>query len=1079
MYDVAEEGPWRDVADTDNDGDVDVDVDVVEERLVGEAEAGACPAGSSAASMGRRLYEAFERMFRDAEDSSHYTGDYMTKWSERVGAVLPEIASGVASLRAVEGIDRANSDANGVEDSYALKKEARRGSVLSTDELVDRGRQTLIRIETSANRATLKKLSEMMFQVLFDHECYKTHSTWTLFCKYPMMLAFRSQESRRRALLGLPNSDLDDAGLFQPLFNGGGSGDEECDAQPDETAMLRATLSPVPAEAPVLPVRTYLKKFGMVEDHGEGVDDAPAAEDPTRITLASTVRQFDNYIHRGCRQPLGCMGLYHYAMYVYQHWDKAPQIDFATYLYGVEHPKANCEVQKLRLDEAFRVPRLFGATLPAKSKDPETNALIKTILFRSISFPDGASDCESEEVLREMFTCFLDDKASYLSSWDSWFAEQVVLATRFNAMQDSAGKLFSLDDIDIPSIFIGPRGAQPTAAEFMASITVEVVTNMDMGAEAKRRGPRATRPDPADYEKDLVGGEDTRSSGMVPENGPPAGMGGESADVDDRIPAEAIAKITEARVSIPQEEVPCVAFFEEQVVSARMKKFADAFAANMGAVLRPLSTLAGSLYTFDSAAFSFDVFAAAAKAQKTLFSFKKSASVEPEAGESPAPLRCGLGSSSPAAAEFMATGHDLLVRDYAARLLKELEARVDKPVVLGVEQRSFLAMVVEQLEDMVVAKQTGSTSKQRVFLLLGQGGSGKSELINIVRALVAHYLGGGAYIAMASSNTAARGVNGDTIHSTMHWHGEGGMTLDRLGRGVSAEFKDKLGEVACMVIDEISLVTPRLFGAASFRFCLARSKSHAVQAALYTEAGHAFGGIPLVILAGDFYQLCPFDNQRRVSLIMPGKDGTPEHRNGVRCFEEIVTDVTILTETFRFRDAVTGEPCPYLDGKRDSDGTVIRPGLFSYMRNPRGEPLPRDLWHALQSCQARGKDDPRVSEPRRQAGYEMAMYWETVGRLMQYRASRESRTARQMLVYIQAIDIPVKDILGRDELRKALGRKSMTETANRLAFLPLFIGMRVRLTAKLSAKHKLVNDATGYPPLEAAFSLRYCLIGVG
>jgi hypothetical protein len=137
------------------------------------------------------------------------------------------------------------------------------------------------------------------------------------------------------------------------------------------------------------------------------------------------------------------------------------------------------------------------------------------------------------------------------------------------------------------------------------------------------------------------------------------------------------------------------------------------------------------------------------------------------------------------------------------------------------------------------------------------------------------------------------------------------------------------------------------------------------------------------------------------------------------------------------------------------------------------------LWHALQICQASGKDDPRLSEPRRQAGYEMAMYWETVGRLMQYRASRESRTARQMLVYIQAIDIPVKDILGRDELRKALGRKSMTETANRLAFLPLFIGMRVRLTAKLSAKHKLVNDATGYPPLEAAFSLRYCLIGVG
>ena len=74
----------------------------------------------SSLSMQERVLEAFERLFGDAEDSAHYIGDYMTKWSERVGAVLPEVCSGIGSLRNAEAFPQAeNLGDTGCVDAYA------------------------------------------------------------------------------------------------------------------------------------------------------------------------------------------------------------------------------------------------------------------------------------------------------------------------------------------------------------------------------------------------------------------------------------------------------------------------------------------------------------------------------------------------------------------------------------------------------------------------------------------------------------------------------------------------------------------------------------------------------------------------------------------------------------------------------------------------------------------------------------------------------------------------------------------------------------------------------------------------
>ena len=125
--------------------------------------------------------------------------------------------------------------------------------------------------------------------------------------------------------------------------------------------------------------------------------------------------------------------------------------------------------------------------------------------------------------------------------------------------------------------------------------------------------------------------------------------------------------------------------------------------------------------------------------------------------------------------------------------------------------------------------------------------------------------------------------------------------------------------------------------------------------------------------------------------------------------------------------------------------------------------MPEALWHAVQAREVRGDGEARVR--KLYSGslpvYELAIAWEAVARLLQYRARRDAQSARQLLLYVQAIDRPVKTVLSEAELLRALQVLNMSTTGNRLGMLPLFCGQRVRLTAKLSARHHLVQDAVG------------------
>ena len=103
-----------------------------------------------------------------------------------------------------------------------------------------------------------------------------------------------------------------------------------------------------------------------------------------------------DWLHRGDREPLASMGLYHYAMFVYSTQLPAKSVaadDFFTYRFGDGHPDADRRVQKLRVHELCRVPKVMGFTMPREdgaSADRFRNAMFKSALFRPAHPVDGA-----------------------------------------------------------------------------------------------------------------------------------------------------------------------------------------------------------------------------------------------------------------------------------------------------------------------------------------------------------------------------------------------------------------------------------------------------------------------------------------------------------------------------------------------------------------------------------------------------------------------------------------------------------------------------------------------------------------
>eukprot|EP00959_Pyramimonas_sp_CCMP1952_P332855 6970314-Pyramimonas_sp.AAC.1 len=131
------------------------------------------------------------------------------------------------------------------------------------------------------------------------------------------------------------------------------------------------------------------------------------------------------------------MGIYHYAMYVHAAAGNPLLFHgegFAAYAFADTHPAAAFRVQKLRVASPFKVPRLWGFTMPSREKDAEVIALFMSVLFRPLVPADrGAARWAP-------YRAGVDASGKHVHAWGAWWSEQLALSARYDECERRAGK---------------------------------------------------------------------------------------------------------------------------------------------------------------------------------------------------------------------------------------------------------------------------------------------------------------------------------------------------------------------------------------------------------------------------------------------------------------------------------------------------------------------------------------------------------------------------------------------------------------------------------------------------------------
>ncbi|XP_044714636.1 PIF1-like helicase domain-containing protein [Hirsutella rhossiliensis] len=167
-------------------------------------------------------------------------------------------------------------------------------------------------------------------------------------------------------------------------------------------------------------------------------------------------------------------------------------------------------------------------------------------------------------------------------------------------------------------------------------------------------------------------------------------------------------------------------------------------------------------------------------------------------------------------------------------------------LTLNEKQAIALLIVCRQLDRIRQGDDAGGDGGGQLCLFIGgEGGTGKSRVIEALVELLARRDLSSRLLVTATSGTAAARINGITLHSAC------GLTGERFVDGRSRmDWQEK--EV--LVIDEVSMLGARTLHAANEQLCRLRGSAR------------DFGGIPVVILCGDFHQFRPVQER---SILLP------------------------------------------------------------------------------------------------------------------------------------------------------------------------------------------------------------------
>lgn len=219
----------------------------------------------------------------------------------------------------------------------------------------------------------------------------------------------------------------------------------------------------------------------------------------------------------------------------------------------------------------------------------------------------------------------------------------------------------------------------------------------------------------------------------------------------------------------------------------------------------------------------------------------------------------------------------------------ETSKSIDVTHLKEYQQRAF-AIVAKHLDDTLYSR----APNQLLMQIQGEGGTGKSTVIQSITELFEHKKQSAMLQKAAYTGIAASVIDGSTLHTLCHMSVHGG---EGLSETALRALRKTWGNVSYLIIDEISMISREFLSRLSGILGAAKSENDR------SSGSKAFGGVN-VIITGDFHQFPPVARGLSAALYMTNEEGDKQAASAGRRLYEAFRTVVILREQCRTRDEV-------------------------------------------------------------------------------------------------------------------------------------------------------------------------------
>ena len=837
-------------------------------------------------------------MFMDTHNTGFYVNSYTTKMGVGMAEFMKHFREGIERLHK----QLAEEEAQMARDRKAL------GAGPKSLGIAKRAAKTLLRINTAYTKCKHVGGSELVFPIIFGHLCYQTHSCWNVWTKAAVWRALESWRRSIKSIHAVAANDVvepdqmvhADRGKLAYLPKEWRPFGQDKVQGPDGTIYASVAL----AQEAYLATNAMEKQLESheVKSLAEFMHSADNALETLEVDgVVVTTNQLDDYNHRGNHPVLAPMTLYVYSMWVYRA-EKKDGNENACELTFDFHPGyklASGYTQRLSVTE--RVPKIDGYTMPppraggsGSISDVELNAMVKSVLHR----PTRLTNI-SESLVGDPLECYAELHAqpaeampnypwspttAFSGAWYSYFADVNEKARRASRKllarqemetlwetQEVETALCKVLDMEVPQVHrkTGEEldDSKLTCEEYVAYITVEVVGNMD--AIAWARVNRKTRmPELYQHLQILGGGERDAASADV------------DADVQQLMatpgllrripfPAESLKVAFEYIEALGERSTQYAKELKEFFTTQRMTLFHEGTQDKDRTTQAKWKARAGALARLHAA---FDGLRVACREPDFVGNCVteqtraiKGTGHEVEIDEHNVILANDAEEASGEVARSLETilpvgwiepvANSLTPSQYITKLLAEVERKY-YPTLEQLRFLAVLASVLDTVKEEEDQQMQWPLRTQKVLMLLGQGGCGKTFIVQqYVARVVAYAFGTDEAIRMiAFSNPQATNLSSDrfpayTVHRASQMRVQNLVNSAMNAGAKLAELENFWNPARVMVAEEITMWPAAVYNMGLLRSAWGRLAQCDLDMDEYRLRGKLWGRMPLVAMS--------------------------------------------------------------------------------------------------------------------------------------------------------------------------------------------------------------------------------------